>query len=228
MEIKKVLLILMAGFVVSGAIVAAAKGTGGAKTNMVSRAEADHMVDEAVKQAEIDIRRELDKKDADAAKEDAKEEKKSSTKEKTTEEENTEEETTAEEPSVTKEEPKEETTTEEAVVDPDRKIYKYTVVARNLHKRSGPSVDTPVLGILKKGSTGYVIDPGESFSLCKIGDEYAFLSNKYLKMEEVDPSEVPEEIRSTSPEKIAADLLAANPSQDEASAEEVTESHIEE
>ncbi len=186
MNMKKVFLIMMMAFLATGLAAGIFAHLFRQENNdMLTRAEANRMVEESLRQAEIDIRKELDASDeAPAAVEDKEEPKKEEPKEEAAEEEPKEEEPKEEEPK--EEEPKEE---EPAVGHP---FYRFKVVNLPLHYRKGPSTKDAIIGSVAVGTTGYVIEYAENtFSLCVVKDTVAYMHSKYLEVEEVAASEVP-------------------------------------
>ena len=172
---------MMVAFLVGGILAAIfVQRFGTPKNNgMVTAAEADRMVEEAQRQAEVDIRRQMDEEDASAVPEAAPEEPK---------EEIVEE--PAEEPA---EEPEE----------PDHTYYTYTVIMSPLHYRSGPTKDDRAYGYVPVGTTGYVIDyHEEAFSLCVVRDMVAYMHSHYLEVEEVAKEDVPAEYRNITADDV--------------------------
>ncbi len=178
MNMKKVFLIMMAAFLATGVVAGiCAHFFRQENSDMLTRSEANRMVEESLRQAEIDIRQELDASDEAPVV--------SQSEEKPAEEEPAEEEPAEEEPA--EEEPAEEPT----VTHP---FYRYTVVKLPLNYRNGPSTKDAIIGSVPVGTTGYVIEYVENgFSLCVVKDRVAYMHSRYLEVEEVEPSEVPAE-----------------------------------
>lgn len=172
MSIRKVILMMIAGFLAAGLAAGLLEPSVNRKDDMLTRAEANRMVDEAVRQAEIDIRARLDAEDATvtAAEEPAPAE------ETTPEAEQTAEETPEEAPQI------------------DHPVYKYTVINNALNYREGPGTSYRVIGYVPVGYTGYAITPvEENFSLVVCEGYVAYMHAHYLKFEEVSPEEYPKE-----------------------------------
>ncbi len=202
MNMKKVLLFLMVAFMVCGIFVGAYRQVGVSDSNMVSRAEADRMVQEAVKQTEIDVRRQMDKEDSKA-------------KEETTAK--TEETNASEEQSA----PAEETAPAETAEE-NKTYYSFTVINSDLNMRQEPNSKSKILGRLKKGTTGYLIEQGEEFSLCAADNKICYLSNKYLEMKEVTAEEYPKELIGVTAEDVGKSIEELGGASEGAQASETT------
>ncbi len=189
---KKVFLIMMAAFLATGLAAGIfAHFFKQQDSDMLTRAEANRMVEESLRQAEIDIRKELDSADKTAA--EVVEETKTEEKTEEPEKEETEEEPKEDQKPETEEEPKAEESEEETATV-TRPLYRFTVINLPLHYRKGPSVKDKVLGSVSVGTTGYVVDYVENdFSLCVVKGYVAYMHSKYLKVEEVDAADYPSE-----------------------------------
>lgn len=140
--------------------------------NMVSRSEARQMAKEAAEKARLECR---------ASQEEPKEEPK--------------EEPAVEEP---KEKPKKEPKPAPAKPKEEVHYYRYTVKTREgrLHLRLSPN--GKIVGKIPSGSTGYVIQRGDEWSLIESDDLVVYASNNFLIMEEVQKKDFPTKYRKVT------------------------------
>ena len=178
---KKILLILMAGFLIAGIVAAILQSFFKEQdAGLLTRDEANRMVEDALRQAQVDIRQELDEKDNTQT---AKTEEK-------TEESEAEEEPEVEEP----EEPE-----ELAVTWP---LYKFTVNVGMQNYRMGPTRFDRAINYVSQGTSGYVVRRADehSFSLVVVNDTVAYMHSHYLDFEEVGQDEYPMEYQNIKDE----------------------------
>ena len=80
---------------------------------------------------------------------------------------------------------------------PEEEIKYYTFQVHggitSLHLREAPGLNEKVIGRLKAGTTGYVLERGEEWSLIVTGEQTGYVSNAYIDMEEIAPEDYPEE-----------------------------------
>ena len=195
MSTKKIVLFMIAAFLVTGLAAGLLAPTMHQGEDMLTRAEANRMVDDAVRQAEIDIRAKLDAEDA----------------------KNT---TPAEEPvqEVT-EEPAEETAEEPVEEEPavERKLYKYKVVNNALNYREGPGTEYRVIANVAVGHSDFAIEPTEEgFSLVVCKGYVAYMHSHYLEFEEVSKDEYPEEYLTLTAEDAGKKLTEIKREREEA------------
>ena len=72
--------------------------------------------------------------------------------------------------------------------------YAFTTVTKinNLHVRTGPSLDAEIIGKLPKGTTGFILERGESWSKVQVQEPQeltGYCFNGYLDMQEVPKEE---------------------------------------
>ena len=71
-------------------------------------------------------------------------------------------------------------------VDAPQPQYTYTAIqkSKRLFIRTGPSLEANIIGFLRPGDTGEVIDIGEEWVLLKHGDVEGYSFKRYLRLEE--------------------------------------------
>ena len=65
-----------------------------------------------------------------------------------------------------------------------------------LHIRITPGMDGKILGWLKPGRTGYVLEHGEEWSLVITGTKSGYVYNEYIELEEIPEEDFPAEYRN--------------------------------
>lgn len=85
--------------------------------------------------------------------------------------------------------------TQEAPAEPvsDAEEHYYTFVTVNvkssLHVRQKPGMDAQIVSRLAPGTSGYVLERGEDWSLIKTSDVTGYVSNRYLQFQEIPKEE---------------------------------------
>lgn len=67
-----------------------------------------------------------------------------------------------------------------------------------LHVRIRPGMDADIIWRLSPGSTGYVLEPGEEWSLIKTPDVTGYVSNQYLQFTEIPKEEYLQNVEALS------------------------------
>ncbi len=171
---KRLLIVLIMLVLISGGIVGILYLNQGETdtVNMVSRAEAIAMAEKAAEKARLEASAQVPEEPKEEVIEEPKEE-----------------------PVVTKTpvKKKKKTTPKPVVEKPKR--YRYTVRTRKgrLHLRLTPN--GKIIGRIPSGSTGYVIAPGDGWSLIESEDQIVYASNDYLEMEEIARKDYPKKYR---------------------------------
>ncbi len=94
------------------------------------------------------------------------------------------------EPIVSEPEPAPEPESEPADTQPEH-YYAFTTVTpvRKLHVRTAPSLDAKIIARLPKGTTGFILEPGEKWSKVQTPDVTGYCYNKYLEIREIPKEE---------------------------------------
>lgn len=104
--------------------------------------------------------------------------------------------------------PKEDDTSDSETIDEsgletdDTESVYYSFVTTNtktaLNVRKQPGMDSEIIYRLSPGTTGYVLEQGESWSLIQTTEITGYVSNKYLKFEEIPEEEYLSEAEGAS------------------------------
>lgn len=87
-------------------------------------------------------------------------------------------------------------------LDAERHYYRFVTITRiqRLHLRKGPSLTAEILDRLPKGTTGYIIVPGTDWSYLVTDDgRMGYCFNGYLELTEIDVSAYPDEYKDIEP-----------------------------
>lgn len=81
----------------------------------------------------------------------------------------------------------------QASEDETTHYYRFTTTNRltGLNVRLSPNLEATVIGRLSPGSTGYILEKGESWSKIKTDTLEGYASNEYLNLEEISKDEHP-------------------------------------
>ena len=73
-----------------------------------------------------------------------------------------------------------------ATPEPEKKLYTFQVQKgiSGLNVREAPGMEAAIIGLLKPGETGDVLEPGEEWSLVTTGKKTGYVSNQYITMQE--------------------------------------------
>jgi len=95
-------------------------------------------------------------------------------------------------------EPEPEAVTEEPVEEPEplptKQFYSFVVTTNinRLHVRLEPNMQSKILNYFDKGKEGYVLEPGDEWSLVTDGKITGYCSNAYLNMTEISVDDLPD------------------------------------
>ncbi len=82
-------------------------------------------------------------------------------------------------------------------VEEAKHYYEFTAINSTtiLHMREEPDINSRSIYKLKPGTTGYVLELGDDWSLVTAEEHVGYCSNEYLNMREIPEEEYPEELR---------------------------------
>ncbi len=80
---------------------------------------------------------------------------------------------------------------------PEEHYYTFCVRSdiSSLNLRTLPDLEGKILGRLRPGQTGYVLEKGGEWSLVTTGEKSGYVNNAYIELEEIDIADFPEEYR---------------------------------
>lgn len=102
---------------------------------------------------------------------------------------------TVEEPPKVESEPAKEPYIEESYTEEKQSYYRFTVAALKsfLNCRATPDKKGKVVGRLKSGAQGYVLETGDDWILITTGKVTGYVSGEYIELEEISKEEFPKD-----------------------------------